>query len=147
MITLLDRHRRDADAFAGRLGVPLYEVPYDGIAGAPFAFRPILRRRFWREAALWWAERRVLVVADALGTTAYLQAGNEPIGVHPFLRLTPPRRALRDLEPEHVLVGHGEGIHGPETAAALRRALAGSRRRIPLLALDGVRAAAHRVRR
>ena len=29
------------------------------------------------------------------------------------LRLTPPRR-LRAYEPEHLLVGHGEGVHGPD---------------------------------
>ena len=147
MIVLLDRHRRDADAFASRLRVPVHETPFDGIPGAPFEFRRIVRRKPWREVALWWPERRVLVAADALGTIGYMRAGREPIGVHPMLRLVPPRGALAGLVPEHVLVGHGDGVHGSEAAAALRGALAGSRRRIPTLALDAVRSLAGRVRR
>jgi hypothetical protein len=47
-----------------------------------------------------------------------------------MLRLTPPRR-LAEFEPEHLLTGHGTGMHGPGTAEALRDALDGSRRRIP----------------
>jgi hypothetical protein len=148
VLVLLDRHRRDADAFAERLGVPVHETPYDGIPGAPFSFRPIMRGRLWREVALWWAERRVLVTADAVGTIeGYFRTRGEALGVHPFLRLFPPRHALRDLDPEHVLVGHGEGVHGPAAAPALREALTTSRRRAPVVAADGVRAAARRVRR
>ena len=148
VLILLDRHRRDSDAFAERLGAPVHETPYDGVPGAPFSFRPILRTRVWREVALWWAARRVLVAADALGTIeGYFRTRDEALGVHPFLRLVPPRRALRDLEPEHVLVGHGEGVHGPAAAPALRDALATSRRRAPVVAADGVRAIARRVRR
>jgi len=30
--------------------------------------------------------------------------------VHPFLRLFPPKRRLGRLEPDVVLVGHGEGV-------------------------------------
>ena len=47
-----------------------------------------------------------------------------------MLRLTPPRR-LAAYEPVHLLTGHGTGMHGPGTAAALADALDGSRRRIP----------------
>jgi hypothetical protein len=50
--------------------------------------------------------------------------------VHPLLRVTPPR-SLRGLEPDHVLCGHGVGVHGPAAATALREALAAARRRIP----------------
>ena len=73
----------------------------------------------------------MLVCADALGTVPYFRAGSEPAGVHPFLRPRPPR-ALRGLGAEHLLVGHGEGLHGPETAAAVEDALRTARRRIPL---------------
>ena len=52
----------------------------------------------------------------------YFRARDEPLGVHPFLRLYQPR-GLRDmakcLAPGHVLVGHGEGIHGEGAAAVL----------------------------
>ena len=35
------------------------------------------------------------------------------------------------VEDTRLLTGHGTGMHGPGTAAALADALAGSRRRIP----------------
>ncbi len=146
VIVLLDRHRRDSDAFAKRLGVPVHETPFDGVPGSPFEFRPVVRRRIWKEVALWWPEGRVLVTADALGTLGYMRTRAEPLGVHPLLRLWPPRRALAALEPEHVLVGHGTGVHGPAAAEALAGALATARRRIPLLAADGVRSLVRRGR-
>jgi len=80
--------------------------------------------------ALWWPERRILVCADALGTLPFFRAGGEPAGLHPFLRLVPPR-ALRGLGVEHLLVGHGEGIHGADAAAAIDEALRTGRRRLP----------------
>jgi hypothetical protein len=125
VVQLLDRHGRDCAAVAARLGVPHHVVP-DALPGTPFELRPVARSRWWREVALWWPERRLLLVADALGTIPYFRAGAEPAGVHPFLRLRPPR-SLRGLEPEHLLVGHGEGIHGrPEVLAdALRTARRG----------------------
>ena len=46
--------------------------------------------------------------------------------MHGLLKLTPPRM-LGAYEPEHLLVGHGEGVHGPEAATALQRALSRSR--------------------
>jgi len=146
VLVLLDRHRRDSDAVAARLGVPVHETPFDGLPGTPFEIRRILRSRFWREVALWWPERRVLVFADALGTLGYMAAGGERLGVHPMLRPFPPRRALDGLEPEHVLVGHGEGVHGPEAATALADALAHARRRMATLVADGFRAGVRRLR-
>jgi hypothetical protein len=44
------------------------------------------------------------------------------------LRLRPPR-SLRGLEPDHLLVGHGEGVH--HDPAALESALKTGRQRIP----------------
>lgn len=130
VLQLVDRHGRDCAAFAARYGVPLHVTPFDGVPGSPFEVRRVVRLPLWKEVALWWPERRVLVVGDALGTLRYFRAGGEELGVHPLLRLTPPR-TLAGLEPEHVLCGHGRGVHGPEAAAALREALATSRRRIP----------------
>ena len=60
----------------------------------------------------------MLVAADALGTNPFFTIGDDRVGVHPFLKLTPPRR-LRAYEPQHLLVGHGEGVHGPEATVAL----------------------------
>jgi len=139
VLVLLDRHRRDSDAFAARLGVLVHETPLEPVAAAPFEFRPVVQRRVWREVALWWPQRRVLVAADALGTVGYMRPRADRLGIHPMLRFRPPRAAFAGLEPEHILVGHGEGVHGPEAAAALAAALAGARRDIPRLARDGLR--------
>ena len=129
VVQLLDRHDRDCAALAARLGVPHVVVP-DELLGSPFTFVPVMRRRRWRESALWWPARRTLVLADALATNRFYTAGKAPIGVHLFLRLTPPR-ALTAYEPERILVGHGEGVHGPEASTALRDAIDQSRRRLP----------------
>ena len=129
VIQLLDRHPRDGRELALRLGVPLHVVPFEPIDGAPFEFVRIVRSRFWRESALWWPEERVLVAADAVGTVGYFRTADEPLGVHPLLRLLPPKR-LRRVFPEHVLVGHGEGVH-EDASRALHEALRTSRRRLP----------------
>lgn len=129
VLQLLDRHSRDAAAFASRYRVPHLVTPAS-LPGTPFEIRPVAGSRWWREVALWWAERRVLVCADALGTLPYFRVGAEPIGVHPFLRLRPPR-LLAGLGPERVLVGHGEGLHGAGTAAAVEDALQNASRRLP----------------
>jgi len=136
VIQLLDRHERDSVALATRLGVPLHVVPRE-LPGTPFEFRPVLRNRFWHEVALWWPERRTLVCADALGTIPFFRAGSERVGAHPLLRLLPPR-SLLDLDPEHVLVGHGRGLD-MNAAAAVDDALRHARRRIPrwLVGLPG----------
>jgi hypothetical protein len=131
VIQLLDRHQRDGAELAERLEVPLHVVPFAGVPGAPFSFRRIVRFPGWREVALWWEDERVLVCGDALGTAAYFRAAGEALGVHPFLRLLPPRAMARGLTPRHVLCGHGEGIHGEEAAFHLKEALSTSRRRIP----------------
>jgi hypothetical protein len=131
VIQLLDRHNRDGAALATRFGVPLYVVPAS-VPETPFRFLPVRRGRWWKEVALWWPERRILVCADALGTVPFFRAGDELAGLHPFLRLRPPR-ALEGLGVEHLLVGHGEGIHGPAAGAAVNDALRNGRRRLPRL--------------
>jgi hypothetical protein len=143
VIQLLDRHPRDNAAVAERLGVPLHETPFTEVEGAPFVVFPIVRRRVWREIALWFAEERILVCADALGSLGYFHGGDERFGVHPFLRLFPPER-LATLEPEHVLFGHGPGFHGAEAPQALREAFARPRRRLPQALLNGLREARRR---
>jgi hypothetical protein len=136
VIQLLDRHNRDCAALATRLGVQHHIVPkrIDG----PFDFLPIVSSRWWREVALWWPERRVLVCADAVGTVTYFRAPGEPLGVHPLLRLRPPK-ALRRVFPEHVLCGHGSGVH-ENAAKALHEALRTARRRLPAALWHGMRA-------
>ena len=131
VIQLLDRHNRDCAAIARRLGVPHYER-----TGGPFEFLPVRDTRRWREVALWWPDRRILVCADALGTARYYRAGEERLAVHPLLRLRPPHFHVR---PDAILCGHGRGVFdGAE--AALREALSTSRRRIPQQLVSAARA-------
>lgn len=129
VIALLDRHGRDSAALAARYGVPLHVTPAN-VPDSPFEIRRVVNLPGWREPALWWPDRRTLIVADALGTARYFLAPGELLAVHPLLRLVPPRSLAR-LEPEHVLCGHGEGVHGPDTAAVLHEALRTSRRHMP----------------
>jgi hypothetical protein len=140
VIQLLDRHGRDCAAVATRLGVPLHKAPLTDVDGAPFVVLPIVKWRFWREIAIWFAAERVLVCADALGSVGYFRTPDEPFGVHPLLRLFPPRRALGSLEPEHILFGHGQGYHGAEVPRMLSEALATSRRRLPRALRNATRA-------
>lgn len=137
VLQLLDRHDRDGAAVAGRLQVPLHRVPRHHIDDAPFEFLNAIRTRWWDEVALWWPQQRTLAAADVVGTIGYFHAPREPLGVHPFLRLRPPR-ALRRVFPEHVLCGHGEGVH-EHAAEALHEALRTARRRLPAALLNGFR--------
>lgn len=142
VVQLLDRHTRDSPAFAERLGVPHHEVPDVSPAGAPFEVFSVVRRKRWREIALWFPERRVLVTADCLVTVRAYRAPAERIAVHPLLRLTPPRQLAR-YDTAHFLNGHGDGVHDG-AAAAVRDALAGSRRRIPAWIASALRSAVRR---
>jgi len=144
VIQLLDRHSRDCGAVARRLGVPLHVTPFGGVPNAPFEVIAVSRMRLGREVALYFSQERVLVCGDALGSVGYFRAGREPFGVHPLLRLMPPRRAFGGLEPEHLLFGHGEGVHGAEAGHALHEALATARRRLPQAWLGGLRTALRR---
>lgn len=134
VIQLLDRHSRDCASVSARLGVPIWITP-SAVPGSPFEVIEVKRSRRWRESALWWPQQRVLVVADAVGTVRYFRAPGEALGVHPLLRLTPPR-VLCGYEPEHVLVGHGAGVHeNASTAlhAAIRHSRVNALRVIPRL--------------
>jgi hypothetical protein len=130
VIQLLDRHHRDCAALAARLGVPHLIAP-DEAPGSPFECIPIMRRKRWRESALWWPGARTLVTADALGTNRFFTGGKAPPGVHLLLRLTPPKQ-LAACEPDRILVGHGEAVHD-DASTALRNALRTSRRGLPSL--------------
>jgi hypothetical protein len=140
VVVTMDRHGRDAATLARRHDVAGH-VPRSVSFGADVTTRPAggtlgetdvrvldaVSLPGWREAALFDGE--TLVVGDALGTAPHFLAPGERLGVHPFLRVVPPRR-LRGLEPERVLVGHGEGVLADGTAA-LDDALEGARRNLP----------------
>ena len=129
VLQLTDRHDRDGAALAAELGVALHRLPFGGVPGTPLRPIALHRNRLWNELALWWPEPRMLVCTESVGTAPYYRASGERLAVHPMLRVRPPR-ALAGLEPEHVLVGHGEPL-SDGAATALRDALDGARRRAP----------------
>jgi hypothetical protein len=131
VLQLLDRHNRDCDALARRLGVPHLRVP-TALPGTPFEVLRVTWWPVWREVAMWWPTHRTLVVPEAVGTLPLFAVGPGPVGVHPARRLLPPD-ALRGYQPDHLLVGHGAGVHGPRAAAGLEEALARSRSDLPRL--------------
>jgi hypothetical protein len=129
VLQLLDRHNRDCAAIAGRLGVPHLTVP-DAVPGSPFEAIAAVRRPGWKETALWWPARQGLVVAEALAANPMHTGGEQRVGMHLFLRPWPPS-SLRGYRPEHLLLGHGRSVHGPEAAAAVETAYARARRDLP----------------
>jgi hypothetical protein len=153
VVVTLDRHARDAAAVADRHDVPVY-LPefFEGVTGkldaavARFGDElsdtgiraiTVVDNRFWQEVALYDPTDGTLVVPEAVGTAPFFLAGGEVLGVHPMLRLAPPR-GLREVAPERILVGHGAGVL-EDAARALEDALTGSRRRAPLLYASTVR--------
>lgn len=132
VLQLLDRHNRDCAVLAERLGVPHHRVP-DAVPDSPFVVHRVIRNRLWREVALWWPQRRALVVAEALGTAPAFAVGG-PVGVHPMLHLLPPK-GLRGFDPEHLLVGHGPPLHGPDVGEQVDRAIDHALRDTPKLVL------------
>ena len=143
-VTLLDRHARDAGSVADRHGVAVHapawmsgvekrvEAPVerfeDTLGGSDYRTRRVVDNRAWQECALF--DGATLVVPEAVGSAPYFRGAGERLGIHPMLRLVPPRRQLRDLDPERVLTGHGIGVLDG-AAEALDDALAGARRRAP----------------
>jgi hypothetical protein len=131
VIQLLDRHNRDCAQIAARLAVPHHRLPASAPAGSPFEPIQVISGRLWNEVALWWEAERALVIAEAIGT-APLFALSRRAGVHPLLRLRPPRRQLEGHQPEALLVGHGEALtQGGDSA--LREAFAHSLEDLPRL--------------
>jgi hypothetical protein len=137
VVLLLDRHARDATSIARQFEVPIHlpaRVDIDPdieirrhdrrFADTGYEIIETVDWPGWREASLFDGE--TLVVPEAVGTAPFFTVGEEPLGVQPVLRLTPPS-ALRGLEPQRILVGHGAGVH-ENAAHALDRALSTARR-------------------
>ncbi|WP_396275497.1 MULTISPECIES: hypothetical protein [Haloarcula] len=147
VVVLLDRHKRDSAAVANRHDVPVYipewmsgvesdlDAPVERvrrqIPGTDYGVHKLFDNPFWQEAALYGDDDDTLVVPEAVGTADYFLAGDERLGVHPMLRLTPPSK-LKRLDPDRLLVGHGHGIMADATEALIY-ALRGSRSRTPSL--------------
>ena len=146
VLQLLDRHNRDCASLAAELGVPHLVVPAT-LPGTPFECISVRASKRWNEVALWWPTEQTLVVAEALGTNRFFTSEDDAAGVHLLLRLSPPREALGRFEPEHLLVGHGPGLHGQAATDGLRTALARSRTGIPRLLVKAPAFAVDAVRR
>jgi hypothetical protein len=131
VVQLLNRHARDCAVLAADLGVPIHAVPAGDIPGAPFRVIPVRDWRGWHESALWWADRRALVVAEVLGTASYFRARPaQVIGVHPMARVNPPRM-LCGIPAGHVLMGHGDPVHRDDAGALVDTAVAHARGSTP----------------
>lgn len=154
VVLTLERHYRDADAVASRHDVPIAAPLWfpdvnedltqpvvaleDVFEPTTVTVRPVVRTPLWREVAVYVHEHDLLWVPEAVGTAPYFRAGTERLGVHPLLRPWPPRRALGDLEPARIQVGHGPGVT-TSASEALHDALEGARRRMPRLLAETVR--------
>jgi hypothetical protein len=147
VVILLDRHKRDSAVLARRHEVPVYlpewmasvrsdinapvEMIRRGLPDSSYDLHKLVDNPVWTEGFLFDEDSKTLVVAEALGTANFFLAGDERVGVHPGLRLKPPK-TLERFAPERVLVGHGPGVFD-RAAPALRDALDGSLRRTPRL--------------
>lgn len=150
VVLLLDRHQRDTAAVANRHDVPVYlpgpmaevagdldaetEVFAGALPGTEYRTITLRNNSLWREVALYDREAGTLVVPEAVGTVEFFRAGDERLGVHPALRLFPPKKTLGGLQPSRLLVGHGPGIDD-DASGALRDALRSSRKNAPKLYL------------
>ena len=112
--------------------MPLLRVP-EQVDDSPFTVLSVISRPWWREVALWWEAERTLVVAEAVGTAPAFTLGRR-VGIHPMLRLRPPRGPLTARSPERLLVGHGAAVQS-DAAAAIDDALSGALTDIPQLVL------------
>jgi hypothetical protein len=131
VVQLLDRHNRDCEAIATRLGVPLLRLP-DAVPDSPFEVVDVIEWPKWSEKALWWPAQRTLVVSEALGTGEFFTVGDDAVGVHAMARAKPPK-VLGGFSPDHLLVGHGPPVSGAAAQDGPRRALDGARRDVPKL--------------
>lgn len=138
-------HLRDSEEFAKKYGVPLHvpaglprverlvSMSPDRVCGSIAEGRiQILYRQLvpgMGEGFLYFPHERTLYVPETLGTTPIHTVPGEPIGVHPFLRLIPPRQLLQ-LEPNQIRCGHGAGIETDATMA-LHDAIRHGRQRLP----------------
>ncbi len=130
VLQLLDRHNRHSKRIADRLDIPHIVLPEE-LRGTPFEAVDVVDNRIWKERALWWKDRKALVVPEAVGTAEHFYPSAAGAGVHIGLRLNPPKKSIGTFMPQHLLVGHGEAIHGPRATKALQEAIDRSRRDLP----------------
>ncbi|ODR81918.1 hypothetical protein BG842_26330 [Haladaptatus sp. W1] len=139
-------HARNAGSFARRHDVPVHLPRWmDRIAervDAPvqryghevgtsgFHVRRCSPLPGWDEAIAYRKSDDTLYVADVLGTAPLFTVGEERLGVYLLRRPFPPRSHFADVQPERIIVGHGEGVFESATEA-LSDALDNARWRFP----------------
>lgn len=84
----------------------------------------------WRESVAYRPSDGTLYVPDLLGTAPMYRVSDERLGVYLFRRPVPPHGLFRGLEPDRLLVGHGEGVF-EDAAQTLSRALDRARAGFP----------------
>lgn len=133
VIQQLDRHPRDGARIATEFGVPLHVLPASPPSGAPFEVLPVISSRLfrWHEIAVRFSDPGILLIAEAVGGAPYFCVPGQAMGPHPLLRLVAPPRCLVGAGCDHVVFGHGQGAHGPDTSARLDAVIRDSRRGIP----------------
>lgn len=150
---LMDRHSRDAKVIADRHEVPLLVPegadrieaavnhpvePLDAmLAESEYQPRWVVSNRFWEEVCLWCPPRSTLVIPESLGTAATFTVINERIGVHPLMRIKPPRGALAGIRPERLFVGHGRPLYDVKPDE-IDTTLTLARRRLPRAWVGGI---------
>jgi hypothetical protein len=134
VVTLLDRHQRDAATVAARLGAD--RVMPVGLGGSGLHVegveeRTVIDLRWWRESLLWLPDRRLLVCVETLATAdAFLARSRDRLGMHPLARIVAPRRVFDGIDPLVIAVGHGPPLRDG-ASQALRRTLGTARRALP----------------
>ena len=156
VIVAFDRHRRDAAEIARRFDLPVTVPPVlDGFVGsidaetrirascetAQLRFHTLLDSRLppWREAAVVGPDGTTVYIPEVLGSAGYYTAPGERVGVHPMLRVAPPRATMQSLSIQTLWCGHGRGL--PDAQAEVNRAMRDARTRLPaayLSALGGL---------
>lgn len=143
---LLDYHARDAGSIATRHDVPVHvpkwcfrvedrvDAPVERFAGElgdsgyrVHRFAPV---PWFQEGIAIREDDGTVYVPESLGTAPFYRVGDEAIGVHDLVRLTPPRGVFEDLPLERLLFGHGPGVF-EDVRPTLEATLRGARRRIP----------------
>lgn len=138
-------HARDAGIVANKYDVAVHipewmdrieervDAPVEAYTLSPgdsgFEMLPCRPLPRWQEMFLYDSPSKTLVIPDSMGTIEPFRIGDERLGLELFRRLQPPEQ-LEGLEPERVLVGHGEPVTA-DAADALEVALTDARRQFP----------------
>lgn len=154
VLVLMDRHSRDSDTIAERYDIPVYipeagdrvasklDVPLEPVehiaADLQFEMITLVNNRWWQEWMLWNPENETAIVPETLGTGPYFRAGSEAVGVHPMIRLFPPRKTLRRFTPSRLLVGHGYPVDDIDRFE-YRQTVSLARRRLPRALASAIR--------